>query len=751
FFQKKQEHRVTYKSGGRSTQVDYILYRRCNLKEISDCKVVVGESVARQHRMVVCRMTLVVRKMKRTKAEQRTKWWKLKKEECCVVFREELRQALGGQEVLPDNWTTTANVIRETGRRVLGVSSGRKVDKETWWWNEEVQECIQRKRLAKKKWDTERTEESSQEYREMKRKVKVEVAKAKQRAYNDLYARLDSKEGETDLYRLARQRNRDGKDVQQVRVIKDRDGNVLTGARSVMGRWKEYFEELMNEENERERRVEEVTVVNQEVAKISKDEVRRSLKRMKSGKAVGPDDIPVEVWKCLGEVAVEFLTRLFNEILESERMPEEWRRSVLVPIFKNKGDVQSCGNYRGIKLMSHTMKLWERVVEARLRAEVSISEQQYGFMPRKSTTDAVFALRMLIEKYREGQRELHCAFVDLEKAYDRVPREELWCCMRKSGVAEKYVRVVQDMYESCKTVVRCAVGVTEEFKVEVGLHQGSALSPFLFAVVMDRLTDEVRQESPWTMMFADDIVICSESREQVEENLERWRYALERRGMKVSRSKTEYMAVNERDSSGMVRLQGIEIKKVEDFKYLGSTVQSNGECGKEVKKRVQAGWNGWRKVSGVMCDKRVSARMKGKVYKTVVRPAMLYGLETVALRKRQEAELEVAETKMLRFSLGVTRMDRIRNEYIRGTAHVRCFGDKVREARLRWFGHVQRRDSEHIGRRMLRLELPGRRPRGRPKRRFMDVVKEDMKLVGVREEEAEDRVRWRQMIRCGDP
>ncbi|KAF7660222.1 hypothetical protein LDENG_00286240, partial [Lucifuga dentata] len=85
--------------------------------------------------------------------------------------------------------------------------------------------------------------------------------------------------------------------------------------------------------------------------------------------------------------------------------------------------------------------------------------------------------------------------------------------------------------------------------------------------------------------------------------------------------------------------------------------------------------------------------MKGKVYKTVVRPAMLYGLETVALRKRQEAELEVAETKMLRFSLGVTRMDRIRNEYIRGTAHVRCFGDKVREARLRWFGHVQRRDS----------------------------------------------------------
>ncbi|KAF3701774.1 hypothetical protein EXN66_Car017462 [Channa argus] len=126
-------------------------------------------------------------------------------------------------------------------------------------------------------------------------------------------------------------------------------------------------------------------------------------------------------------------------------------------------------------------------------------------------------------------------------------------------------------------------------------------------------------------------------------------------------------------------------------------------------------------------------------------------LETVPLKKRQEAKQEVAELKMLRFSLGVTRMDRIRNEDIRGTAHVRCFGDKVREARLRWFGHVQRRNCEYIGRRMVRLELPGSRSRERTKRTFTDVVREDMKLVGVREEDAEDRVRWRHMSHCGDP
>ncbi|KAK3509778.1 hypothetical protein QTP70_010522 [Hemibagrus guttatus] len=318
YFQKREEHRVTYKSGGRRTQVDYILCRRGNLKEISDCKVVVGESVARLHRMVVCRMTLMVCKTKRSKIEKKTKWWKLKKEECCEEFREKLRQALCGQVVLPDDWETTAEVIRETGRKVLGVSSGRrKEDKETWWWNEEVQDSVQRKRLAKKKWDMDRTEENRQEYKELHRRVKREVSKAKQKAYDELYTRLDTREGQKDLYRLARQRDRDGKDVQQVRVIKDRDGRVLTSEESVQRRWKEYFEELMNEENEREKRVEGVNSVEQKVDKIRKDEVRKALKRMKSGKAVGPDDIPVEVWKCLGEAAVEFLASLFNRVLET--------------------------------------------------------------------------------------------------------------------------------------------------------------------------------------------------------------------------------------------------------------------------------------------------------------------------------------------------------------------------------------------------------------------------------------------------
>ncbi|KAK3524911.1 hypothetical protein QTP86_011511 [Hemibagrus guttatus] len=269
YFQKWEEHRVTYKSGE---------------EEVRD----------REENQMV-------------EAERRLK------EECCEEFRQKLRQALGGQVVLP-----TSEVIRGTGRKVLGVSYGRrKEDKETWWWNEEVQDSVQRKRLTEKKWDMDRTEENRQEYKELQRRLKREVSKAKQKAYDELYTRLDTREGEQDLYRLARQRDQDGKDVQQVRVIKDRDGRVLTSEESVQRRWKEYFEELMNEENEREKRVEGVNSVEQKVDKIRKDEVRKALKRMKSGKAVGPDDIPVEVWKCLGEAAVEFLTNLFNRVLEN--------------------------------------------------------------------------------------------------------------------------------------------------------------------------------------------------------------------------------------------------------------------------------------------------------------------------------------------------------------------------------------------------------------------------------------------------
>ena len=139
------------------------------------------------------------------------------------------------------------------------------------------------------------------------------------------------------------------------------------------------------------------------------------------------------------------------------------------------------------------------------------------------------------------------------------------------------------------------------------------------------------------------------------------------------------------------------------------------------------------------------------MYSSVVRPAMVCGLETVALTKKQVEEMEVAEMKMLRFAVGVTRKDKIRNEHIRSTVKVERLGMKMREGRLRWYGHVMRRDQEYVGREMMEMELPGTRKRGRPKRRFLDGVKESMGEVGAKEMDVEDRTVWRMMIRCGHP
>ena len=260
---------------------------------------------------------------------------------------------------------------------------------------------------------------------------------------------------------------------------------------------------------------------------------------------------------------------------------------------------------------------------------------------------------------------------------------------------------------------------------------------------MDRLTDEVRREPLWTMLFADDIVISEETRKEVERRLESWMYALERRGMKVSRSKTEYLCINGGNDEETVKMEDTKVPTVKEFKYLGSTVQESGDFERVVKKRVQAGWNGWIKVSGVICDRRLPARVKGNVYSSVVRPAMVYGLEKVAVTKKQVEEIEVTEMKMLRFAMGVMRKEKIRNEHMRSTFKVERLGMKMREGRMRWYGHVMRRDQEYVGRKMMEMELPGNRRRGRPNRRFLDVVKDNMGEIGAKENV------WRKMIRCG--
>ncbi|XP_070020888.1 uncharacterized protein [Nicotiana sylvestris] len=213
---------------------------------------------------------------------------------------------------------------------------------------------------------------------------------------------------------------------------------------------------------------------------------------------------------------------------------------------------------------------------------------------------------------------------------------------------------------------------------------------------MDALTRHIQVEVPWCILFADDIVLIDESRSGVNERLEVWRQALESKGFKLSRTKTEYLECKFSgvlgEADGVVRLDSQVIPKRESFKYLGSIIQGDGEIDGDVTHRIGVGWMKWQLASEVLCDKRVPLKLK-------------------------------AQMRMLRWMCGHTKLDKIRNEVIREKVGVAPVDDKMREVMLRWFGHVRRRTIGSPVRRCEQLALAGtRRGRGRPKKNWEEVL-----------------------------
>ncbi|XP_070013241.1 uncharacterized protein [Nicotiana sylvestris] len=276
------------------------------------------------------------------------------------------------------------------------------------------------------------------------------------------------------------------------------------------------------------------------------------------------------------------------------------------------------------------------------------------------------------------------------------------------------------MYDGAKTQVRTVGGDAEHFLVIMGLHQGSALSPFLFALVMDALTHHIQGEVPWCMLFADDIVLIDETRSNI----------------------------NERLDIGGAPLSLRVISKRGSFKYLGSVIKGDVEIDEDVTYRIGVGWMKWRLASGVLCDKKVPPLLKGKFYRVVVRPAMLYGAECWAVKNSHTQKLKVEEIKMLKWMCGHTRMNKIRNEDIREKVGVDPIDDKMREARLRLFGHIQRRSLDAPVRRCERLDLVGTMiGRGRPKKYWEEVIRRDIARLQISEDMALDRKLWRSSIK----
>jgi hypothetical protein len=575
-FRKRESHLVTFHSGQYLSQIDFILARREDRRACLDCKVIPGECVVPQYKIVVADFRFQVRAHRDKRAKiARTKWWKLRGEEA-QTFKERMLGEGPWEEGadVDDMWLKMATSVRKVASEVFGVSRGGKQEvKETWWWNDEVQRATKEKKECFKRLHLDKIATNIEGYRLAKRSAKRAVSVAKGQDFDDLYQRLGTKEGE-DIYRIARIRERKIRNINQIKCIKNGTDRLLVKDEEIKDRWREYFDKLFNGETEGPtfELDDSFDDTNRRfVRRIQEAEIGEALKRMKGGKAMGLDGIPIEVWRCLGERAAVWLTKLFNLIFRSNKMPEEWRRSILVPIFKNKEDIQSCTNYWGIKLMSHTMKFWERVIEHRLRRLTRVTQNQFGFMPGRSTMEAIFLIRQLMERYREEKKDLHMVFIDLEKAYDKVPRDIMWWALEKHNVPTKYITLIKDIYKDAMTCVRTCDGDTSDFPIKIGLHQGSALSPYLFALVMDEVTRDIQGDIPWCMLFADDVVLVDESRVGVNIKLELWRHTLESSGFRLSRTKTEYMMCDfspTRHEDGDVSLEGQVVAKKYIFRYL---------------------------------------------------------------------------------------------------------------------------------------------------------------------------------------
>ena len=262
---------------------------------------------------------------------------------------------------------------------------------------------------------------------------------------------------------------------------------------------------------------------------------------MKCGKAAGPSGIIAEMLKAAGEDGVELARQLMEEIFCSGEVPADWEESFILNLYKGKGEALERGNYRGLKLTDQVMKLMEHVMEFYVRRMVNIDEMQFAFVPGRGTTDAIFTVCQLQEKFIAVDKPLYFAFVGLEKAFDRVPGKVLWWALRSVGVEEWAVRVIQGMYSNARSRVRVNGQYSEEFGVEVGVHQGSVLSPLLFILVLEALSQEFRTGVPWELLYADDLVIIAESLEECISKLRAWKTGMESKGLRVNMKKTKIM------------------------------------------------------------------------------------------------------------------------------------------------------------------------------------------------------------------
>ena len=310
-------------------------------------------------------------------------------------------------------------VLHETAAEVLGK---RRKKSKQWITNDILDLCDERRELKKTKY---LDPEAREQYNDKNRIIRRQMRQAKENWISEQCANIESgmKRGNIkvafDTLKLLTR-------SQQPRtsVVENKGGLLLTEETAVLKRWTEYCQDLYNYQLKPDTNIlsnSAYTNREQGDAPILQEEVEKAVHALKCGKSPGVDNIPAELLKYGGPELIKTLTSICQRIWETKQWPKDWSQSLIIPLPK-KGNLRLCQNYRTISLISHPSKvmLWVLLNRLKGKAEEILAEEQAGFRPKRSTTEQIFNIRLLIENHLQHQRDLYHNFIDLKKAFDRV-------------------------------------------------------------------------------------------------------------------------------------------------------------------------------------------------------------------------------------------------------------------------------------------------------------------------------------------
>lgn len=780
-FPHKRIHLVTWHSpsGTVENQIDHVLIDARHASDIINVRSFRGANCDTDHYLVGFKLRQRISLINNDRAKKRTKFntEKLKDDKCKEEFQKALEQEYTEPEqqttITHDNIETQWNALRDalvnTAEKVLGPA---KINKHVEWYDDECKRKVEERNIARKNMITKKTRSSAIEYSEKRKIAKKECRRKKRKAENERFKSIEEfhEKGET---RQVYQHVKEIKKGFQARtnICKDKEDNLIGDKVKIIERWAEYFEQLLNGEEAATAYPEQISaLIDQSKDKISDsetkptiEEVKFAINTMKNNRAPGEDKIPIELIKYGNDIAIDKIHSLIVNIWENEAMPESWSSALICPIHK-KGDKMKCENYRGISLLSVPYKIFSKVLAKRLEPLVEnvMGEYQCGFRRNRATTDHIFTIRQTLEKCHEYNIPIHQLFIDFKQAYDSINRQKLYETMEYFEIPKKLIRLVKMTLKETKCKVILQSETSRNFLVNKGLRQGDSLSTLLFNLCLEKVirsSNTGREGSIFTrssqnLAFADDVDLMARNMKTLTENYTKVKNVSTEFGLVINTDKTKYMTNTKGiQMNNIIEINGDKFEKVNDFKYLGSTITPDDSTSTEIKIRINQANRSYYSIQPILRSSILSRANKIKLYKTMLRPIVMYGSETWKMTTGDKNLLNVWERKILRKIYGAINdkgVWRIRtNNELRKLYKSLSITEEISIQRLRWLGHVTRMDDSRYAKKAMAAQPYGKRKVGRPKKRWQEDVEEDLKHLGVKNwrQKARDREEWRKLLR----